>query len=94
LFLGLLACYLPPPPPSPRPDRDGRRAGYGVAARSWTNAAALGVPHPVVASYPVVVWYPGIGTCQSWLSRRSPTDLSTVPLTPTSAPAKDFGAEP
>ena len=28
---------------------------YGIAARAATNAGALGVPHPVVASYPVVV---------------------------------------
>jgi hypothetical protein len=30
-------------------------ASYGIAARALTNAGAFGVPHPVVASYPVVV---------------------------------------
>jgi hypothetical protein len=65
-----------------------------MAASAETNAGELGVPHPVVASYPAVVGYPATGTCQSWLSYRSPTDLAIGPLTPTSAPAKSLGAEP
>ncbi len=33
----------------------GYLVSYGIAARALTNTGAFGVPHPVFASYPVVV---------------------------------------
>src|SRR5262245_56808588 len=39
----------------PNPDGLWDPRGHGIAVSVATNAGALGVPHPVVASYPLVV---------------------------------------